>query len=62
MKWRQITEDEIVEVINNPSEETASIKGRVNLLGSSDISRLKVTIERGDDDIIVVTALRRGKS
>jgi hypothetical protein len=60
MKWRKITEEEIIGVINNPAEETSSVKDRINLWGEPGPGRLKVTVKRDDSDVIVVTALRRG--
>jgi hypothetical protein len=55
-----ITEEEIIAVVNNPSEETASVKGRINLWGQAGPNRLKVTIKKDDGDVVVVTAIRRG--
>ena len=61
MKWRRISEDEVVETIDNPDWEEDSVKGRKNAYKEIEGRRLKVTYLVEKDDIIVVTALVKGR-
>ena len=49
----------VEEVIRNPEDETPSIRGRINIWGRTGDARLKVTIIREAERIVVVTVIRR---
>lgn len=59
MKWRRISTDEVEEAIINPEDETPSIKGRFNMWGQSGGSRLKVTVLKEVESIVVDTVIRK---
>ena len=59
MKWRKISEEEVVGLIKDPDSELTTIKGRANFIKILGKSLIKVTALRDNDGIIVITALRK---
>ena len=59
MKWRDISESDVVSVIVEPLDETTSVKDRVNIWGHVPTGFLKVTISRQGRNIVVITAVKR---
>ena len=57
MKWRQITEQEVLLIINNPDRLENSVHQRKNAYKTLEDRKLKVTYKQEDDDIIIITAL-----
>ena len=61
MKWRKITEAEVESTIADPDMQQDSITGRKNAFKTLGSRLVKVTYCREDDDIVIVTAVIKGK-
>ncbi len=59
MKWRRITEEEVVSVLKEPQRVEASVKDRFNAFKVLRGRLLKVTFYREKDILTVVTAIVR---
>ncbi len=59
MKWRRITEEEVVSVLKEPQRVEASVKDRFNAFKVLRGRLLKVTFHREKDILTVVTAIVR---
>jgi hypothetical protein len=57
MKWRMITEEEIITVISNPDRIEDSIKDRKNAFKMLEDRWLKITYAYVNEEIIVITAM-----
>lgn len=62
IKWRKISEQDIIRVVENPQDITPSIKDRWNYWENSDHKGLKITTIKKGEEIIVVTAVRKGEN
>ena len=61
MKWRQIADAEVESTIADPEMLQDSVKGRKNAFKTLGGRQLKVTYCREGDDIVIVTAVIKGK-
>jgi hypothetical protein len=61
MKWRKITEAEVESTIAHPDMQQDSIRGRKNAFKTLGNRLVKVTYCREADDIVIVTAVIKGK-
>ncbi len=61
MKWRKISEDEIISAIKEPDDLKDTIKGRKNAFKHIENGLLRVTYKKYEDDIIIITALMKGE-
>jgi len=61
MKWRKITEAEVESTIADPDMQQDSIRGRKNAFKTLGNRLVKVTYCREGDDIVIVTAVIKGK-
>ena len=59
MKWRNISEDEVLRVVAEPAEDSPSVKERINIWENESRRGLKITISREKDLITIVTAVRK---
>ena len=62
MKWRRITEDEVMSVIAEPDKIEDSLRGRTNAYGSISERYLKVTYKKFDDRILVISVVDKADS
>lgn len=60
MKWRKISEEEVLSVINEPESSEASIKGRINLYKRIGQRYLKITYKEFPEEILVISAVDKG--
>jgi len=61
MKWRKITEAEVESTIADPDMQQDSIRGRKNAFKTLGNRLVKVTCCREGADIVIVTAVIKGK-
>jgi len=61
MKWRKITEGEVKSTIADPDMLQDTVKERKNAFKTLGGRLVKVTYCREGDDIVIVTAVIRGK-
>jgi hypothetical protein len=61
MKWRNITEEEIIATVNKPDTIEASIMGRTNVYKLLDDRNIKVTYRPISDGILIISAVDKGK-
>jgi len=61
MKWRKISEDDIGEVIKNPDYFEYSVYGRINAFKMIQGRLLKITYKAEENEIIVITAMVKGR-
>jgi hypothetical protein len=61
MKWRKISEVEVASTIADPDMQLDSIKGRKNAFKTLGDRLVKVMYFREDDDIVIITAVIKGK-
>jgi len=59
MKWRNISEEEIVLVLTQPDSKEAKIKDRCNAYKEINGRNIKVTYEESEEEIYVITAVVR---
>lgn len=57
LKERKIVYDEIAEAINNPDEITPSIKERLNYHKTIGSKHLKVTCEKDNEGMVIITVV-----
>ncbi len=60
MKWRKISEKEVLSVINEPDSSEASIKGRINLYKRMGQRYLKVTYKEFIEEILIISVVDKG--
>jgi hypothetical protein len=60
MKWRKISEEEVILVINEPDKSEQSIKGRINLYKRIGQRNLKVTYKEFSEEILIISAVDKG--
>ncbi len=61
MKWREITERNVREVINDPEKVEDTVKGRKNAFKKIGDRLLKVTYLPENNEILVIIAIVRGE-
>jgi hypothetical protein len=61
MKERDVSENEVETVIQNPDYSEQSVKGRINSFKFLSGRYLRVTYKNDDDQILVITATIRKK-
>ena len=61
MKWRQIREDDVRSVMEEPDSVADSIKGRKNAVRLIGGRLLKVTYRPDDEGAVVITAMVKGE-
>jgi len=54
MKWRRVSETEVLAVLNDPDRVEDSIDNRCNAYKSLDGRLLKVTYAAEQDDVVVI--------
>lgn len=59
MKWRRISEEEVMSVILEPDYRESTIKNRYNAFKKISGRPLKVTYKEFEDEIYVITAVVR---
>ncbi len=57
MKWRRISEEETILVLNNPDRTEQSIKGRTNFYKTVGDRHIKVTFKDFSDEILVISVV-----
>ena len=60
MKWRKISEEEVLSGINEPDSSEASVRGRTNLYKRMGQRYLKVTYKEFSGEILVVSVVDKG--
>lgn len=60
MKWRKISEKEVLSVINEPDSNEVSIKGRINLYKKIGQRCLKVTYKEFPEEILIISVVDKG--
>lgn len=61
MKWRKISDEEVVSTISRPEEIQDSIKGRKNAYKHINQKWIKVTFKEEDYRIIIITVIYKDK-
>ena len=61
MKWREITERNVREVISDPEKLEDTMKGRKNAFKKIEDRLLKVTYLPENNEILLITAIVRGE-
>jgi hypothetical protein len=61
IRWREITEDEIIEVINNPERVEDAMHGKKNAFRKIGDRLLKVTYKHKDQKLVIITAVIKGR-
>ncbi len=59
MKWRNITESEVMFVLDNPDRTEDTDKGRKNAYRIVKDQCIKVTFRTTDEEILVISAMRK---
>ena len=57
MKWRKISDEEVISVLLFPDYKESAIKGRLNAFKIIEGRTIKVTYKESDDGIYVITAV-----
>ncbi len=57
MKWRKISEEEAMAVLQKPDIIENSIKGRMNVYKAMGLRYLKVTYKEFSDEILVISVV-----
>ena len=61
MKWREINESEVIEVIKSPERIESSIFGRKNAYKNIGVKLLKVTYIEKESKIIIVSVVDKNR-
>lgn len=59
MKWRRVSEAQVLAVLNNPDRKEESIESRLNAYKLVDDRFLKVTYAEEAEDIVVITVIEK---
>ena len=59
MKWRRVSETEVLAVLNDPDRVEDSIDNRFNAYKSLGGRLLKVTYAGEQDDVVVITVIEK---
>jgi hypothetical protein len=57
MKWRKISEEDVLDALNRPERIEQSIRGRVNVYKAVGAKHLKVTYREFSEEILVISAM-----
>lgn len=57
MKWRKISEEEVLHALNRPARVEQSISGRVNVYKAVGAKHLKVTYREFSEEILVIIVM-----
>lgn len=57
MKWRRISEEEVIQVLQHPDVLENSIKGRINAYKAIGERYLKVTFKEFSEEILVISVV-----
>jgi len=57
MKWRRISEEEVLDALNRPERIEQSIRGRVNVYKAVGAKHLKVTYREFSEEILVISVM-----
>jgi hypothetical protein len=57
MKWRKISEEEVLRALNRPERVEQSIRGRVNVYKAVGAKHLKVTYREFSEEILVISVM-----
>jgi hypothetical protein len=57
MKWRKISEEEVLDALNRPERIEQSIRGRVNVYKAVGAKHLKVTYREFSEEILVISVM-----
>lgn len=57
MKWRSISEQDVLEVLESPEKTEATIKGRLNVYKAIGNRYLKVTYKSYENHILIISAV-----
>jgi len=57
MKWRKISEEEVLDALNRPERIEQSIRGRVNVYKAVGAKCLKVTYREFSEEILVISVM-----
>lgn len=60
MKWRKISEEDVLSVMNEPDKNEQSIKGRINLYKRIGQRYLKVTYKEFSEEILIISVVDKG--
>jgi len=58
----EVSEDEVIAVLKNPSASYTGVDGKSNVLGEANGKRLRICYIEEDDHILVITVINRGTS
>ena len=61
MKWRGISEKEVLAVLEEPDMIEESIRGRKNVFKLMGVKNLKVTYKEINGEILIISAVDKGK-
>jgi hypothetical protein len=57
MKWRKISEEEVLDALNRPERIEQSIRGRANVYKAVGAKHLKVTYREFSEEILVISVM-----
>ncbi len=57
MKWRKITEEEVLNTLDNPDKVEESIKGRINVYKAIEQRYIKVTYKKLLNEIFIISVV-----
>lgn len=57
MKWREITEEEVLNALDNPDKVEESIKGRINVYKAIEQRYIKVTYKKLLNEILIISVV-----
>ena len=57
MKWRKISEEEVLDALNRPERVEQSVRGRMNVYKAVGARHLKVTYREFSEEILVISVM-----
>ncbi len=57
MKWRKISEEDVLDALNRPERIEQSIRGRGNVYKAGGAKHLKVTYREFSEEILVISVM-----
>ena len=57
MKWRKISEEEVLDALNRPERVEQSVRGRMNVYKAVGAKHLKVTYREFSEEILVISVM-----
>ncbi|MCD6117382.1 DUF4258 domain-containing protein [bacterium] len=61
MKWREVSEEDVISTIFDPEDVQNAIKGRENAYKQINEKWIKVTFKKEDDKLIIITVIDKNK-